>query len=490
MLDALLAQASRLATRQHMLSAGNAALPEAERQTHLQAALLLTRRERYEERYMALRAIKESVLARLGLPPLQGACRQVLHEALLERLTSETHGAGCERKLMRVLIELRRLPDGQNVKVHVLWERSKALIRATDPKVREKGLILSGEVLAAYLRQELQNGGAATDVAALESLLSEWLTVVEDQANESRHVDERNAAVDSLCRSALLHLSRHSLHALPEEAWLRLRAVVVRGWLLALLLLQDDDEEARCMMSRAVSAAVMSKSEGAQGVVGVQAAKAIELVFHHVSEESLGAYEPVWHAFLASTLTNKSATQSSGTDTCDSGEGERLSDEAMARRLFEKECDNFQAEELLIIQLAALHVRRLASASPPPALLPNSLASKRTTEAASSLSRLSAAVTAMKPGGKSTSWAGGVTSRLDVFIHTYRLVLACYAWNVGTAAEELGTLKNMASALEALDAHPLLLHALMLIKQATPLQCGRLLSDQGLPLMWLTSITA
>lgn len=83
MLDALLAQASRLATRQHMLSAGNAALPEAERQTHLQAALLLTRRERYEERYMALRAIKESVLARLVLPPLQGACRQVLHEALL-----------------------------------------------------------------------------------------------------------------------------------------------------------------------------------------------------------------------------------------------------------------------------------------------------------------------------------------------------------------------------------------------------------------------
>ena len=495
MLDALLAQASRLACRQHLLSAGNAALPEAERQTHLQAALLLTRRERYEERYMALRAIKESVLARLGLPPLQGACRQVLHEALLERLTSETHGAGCERKLMRVLIELRRLPDGHNVRVHVLWERSKALIRASDPKVREKGLILSGEVLAAFLRQELQNGGAATDVAAIEAMLSEWLAVVEDQANESRHVDERNAAVDSLCRSALLHLSRHSLHALPEEAWLRLRAVVVRGWLLALLLLQDDDEEARCMMSRAVSAAVMSKSGVDQGktrVAGVQAAKAIELVFHHVSHESLGAYEPVWHKFLASTLSNQSqsAAASTGTDTCDSGEGERLSDEAMARRLFEKECDNFQAEELLIIQLAALHVRRLASAAPPPALLSNSLAGKRTAEAATALSRLSTAVSAMQASGRGTSWAGGVTSRLDVFLHTYRLALACYAWGVGMAVEEMRVLSDMARGLEALDAHPLLLHALMLMQRATAVEGERLASDQGLPLMWLTSFTA
>jgi hypothetical protein len=77
MLDALLAQASRLAARQHMLTAGAPGVPEQERHEHLQAALLLTRRVRYEERYMALRAIKESVLGRLGLPPLSGAWRYV-----------------------------------------------------------------------------------------------------------------------------------------------------------------------------------------------------------------------------------------------------------------------------------------------------------------------------------------------------------------------------------------------------------------------------
>jgi hypothetical protein len=63
-------------------------------QAHLHATLALTRRARYEERYMALRAIKESVLGRLGLPPVHAGCRRVLHESLLERLATETHGAG------------------------------------------------------------------------------------------------------------------------------------------------------------------------------------------------------------------------------------------------------------------------------------------------------------------------------------------------------------------------------------------------------------
>ena len=161
MLDALLAQASRLAARQHMLVAATASAAGEEQETHLQMALALTRRPRYEERYMALRGIKESVVGRLGLPPVQARCRQLLHEALLDRLTSETHGAGCERKLMRVLIDLRQLPEGLGGgKIDVLWERSKMLVRAFDPKVRERGLVLSGEILAAFLREQLAGGGA------------------------------------------------------------------------------------------------------------------------------------------------------------------------------------------------------------------------------------------------------------------------------------------------------------------------------------------
>ena len=87
--------------------------------------------------------------------------RQELHEALLERLASETHGAGCERKLMRVLIELRQLPAGLDARtVDTLWERSKTLIQARDPKVREKGLILSGEVVAAFLQRHMRKAAA------------------------------------------------------------------------------------------------------------------------------------------------------------------------------------------------------------------------------------------------------------------------------------------------------------------------------------------
>ena len=438
---------------------------------------------------MALRAIKESVLGRLALPPLEGACRRQLHEALLERLTHETHGAGCERKLMRVLIELRQLPKELGREVpQVLWARSKTLIKAADPKVREKGLIFSGEVLAAVLREELQNGGSATDVGALEAMLAEWLAVVEEQAEEARHVDERTAAVGSLCRSSLLHLSKASLHALPDDAWLQLRALVVRGWLLALLLLQDDDEEARCMMARAVSeAAVRAGAPGAQEGVGVQAAKAIELVFHHVSGAALGASEPAWQAFLAGMVTRSPHAEGSVTEMAEGGK-EGLSDEAMARRLFEKECDNFQAEELLIIQLSALHLRRRVGEAPPQPLV-HALTDKRDAGAAV-LARLEAQVAAMQSGGKGTSWAGGATSRLDVFLDTYRMVLACFAWGVGGEEEEAAALKRVASGMAALEAHPLLLHALHLTQQAARSGAQGLVSEEGLPLMWLTSHTA
>jgi len=192
-------------------------------------------------------------------------------------------------------------------------------------------------------------------------------------------------------------------------------------------------------------------------------------------------------------LVNKSPLESGGggaTETCDSGE-EGLSDEAMARRLFEKECDNFQAEELLIIQLSALHVQRLAAAPPPPshASLP-SLANDRAAHAADAFSRLEAHLKLMKASDKGTSWAGGATSRLDVFLSTYRLVLACYAWGVGDSGGVMGGLPKLAGELEALEAHPLLLHALELILEAAPSSCQPLLSREGLPLMWLTSQTA
>ena len=142
-----------------------------------------------------------------------------------------------------------------------------------------------------------------TDLSALLPMLTEWIGLVEEQADESRHVDERAAAVDALCRSGLLQLSRGKLHSMQDGAWVRLRALLVRGWLLALLLLQDDDEEARCMMSRAVSSAVLHKGAAGSGAPGVQAAKAIELAFRHVSDPALGAHEPVWHSFLTSMLS-------------------------------------------------------------------------------------------------------------------------------------------------------------------------------------------
>ena len=47
-----------------------------------------------------------------------------------------------------------------------------------------------------------------------------------------------------------------------------------------------------------------------------------------------------------------------------------------------------QAEEVVMVQLGALHLRRLAHALPPAALLPHSLASRRAVEAAAAVARL------------------------------------------------------------------------------------------------------
>ena len=96
----------------------------------------------------------------------------------------------------------------------------------------------------------------------------------------------------------------------------------------------------------------------------------------------------------------------------------------------------------------------------------------------------------MQAGGKGTSWAGGATSRLDVFLDTYRTVLACFAWGVGGEEEEAAALRRVASGRAALEGHPLLLHALDLTQQAARSGTQGLESEEGLPLMWLTSHSA
>lgn len=301
---------------------------------------------------------------------------------------------------MRVLVELGRFPPHlerlglvieSRLEVEGVWEHTRRLTSARDPKVREKAMVLSGEVLAALLYRQLRDAGralAAADAVALQRMLGEWLLGVEEQGDESRHVDERAAAVDALCRSGILLLSRGRLHLVSEDGWLLLRPVLVRAWLLALVLLQDDDEETRRFMARAVSAAVLpaqhDQQEGAGAVyaAGVQPAKAIELVFKHVSGGALGAYEPAWHAFLTNMLAPNTlhpqeqhsgggdedetaggepghALHAGGVHGAEAQGAEAVSDEAMARRLFEKECDNFQAPKIanaMLVIVLTIHV--------------------------------------------------------------------------------------------------------------------------------------
>jgi len=96
----------------------------------------------------------------------------------------------------------------------------------------------------------------------------------------------------------------------------------------------------------------------------------------------------------------------------------------------------------------------------------------------------------MLPAAKTTSWAGGVTSRLDVFLQTYRLALACYAWGAGSDEGRMGRMRDLAASLQAVDAHPLLVHAVSLMLDSAASGSDRLVSAQGLPFLWLTSSTA
>lgn len=94
------------------------------------------------------------------------------------------------------------------------------------------------------------------------------------------------------------------------------------------------------------------------------------------------------------------------------GSDEYVADNVVTRRLFEKECDNFQAEELLMMQCCARHVRKLRAGG-------------TLTE---SVEKLQAFVEGDVAGlGKKTDWAGGVSSRTDVFAEMYRLILGVYA---------------------------------------------------------------
>ena len=216
---------------------------------------------------------------------------------------------------------------------------------------------------------------------------------------------------------------------------------VTRGWLAALVLLQDDDEDAREAMARAVSAAV------ARG--GVQPAKAMEVVFEFLAAER--PPQPRWEAYLSAALRVAGAQDGAGADGAGGAGGADflVSDEAMARRLFEKECDNFQAEELIVVMLAARH-RRGAGAG---------AGAAAAEEAAAQLAEY---LGSLAGAGTATCWAGGVSSRSDIFLHVYRQLLAIWALGSGARLGPAGmaALGAAARALVGLEAHFLLRNAL------------------------------
>eukprot|EP00281_Chroomonas_sp_CCMP1168_P008861 CAMPEP_0206267988 /NCGR_PEP_ID=MMETSP0047_2-20121206/31456_1 /ASSEMBLY_ACC=CAM_ASM_000192 /TAXON_ID=195065 /ORGANISM="Chroomonas mesostigmatica_cf, Strain CCMP1168" /LENGTH=313 /DNA_ID=CAMNT_0053696255 /DNA_START=1 /DNA_END=942 /DNA_ORIENTATION=+ len=222
------------------------------------------------------------------------------------------------------------------------------------------------------------------------AMLGEWLDMIERFSGEANHLDQRSAAAEALSASRLLTWCMDTASVGPEET-----TAAVRGWLIALMLLQDDDEEVRIGIAVAVSEAV----SGAKGDAGVQPSKAIELLLDHMTCKFEN--HPLYVKFLLSVVGAK-----------EEGREEHVADDVMTRRLFEKECDNFQAEELLMMQCCALHVRRLGAGG----------------SFLRAVERLRAYVDGDAARlGEKTDWAGGVSSRSDVFAEMYRLVLGVYA---------------------------------------------------------------
>lgn len=153
-----------------------------------------------------------------------------------------------------------------------------------------------------------------------------------------------------------------------------------------------------CQVRVSMAVSVSEAINGASGDAGVQPSKAIELVLEHATAQF--GQEPAYILFLRKTVDPES----------DGGDG-HVPDDVMSRRLFEKECDNFQAEDLLLMQCCAKHLRALG---------PHSSFS-------AAVGRLRAYVEGKAARlSEGTDWAGGVSSRSDIFLEMYRMVLAIY----------------------------------------------------------------
>ncbi|EKX50149.1 hypothetical protein GUITHDRAFT_135333 [Guillardia theta CCMP2712] len=366
---------------------------EEEEEEILQEVMGLCEHGMYEVRWMALRGLKEGILGRRGLKLSSGRAKRRIQQRLLQRLQEESNHL-CRRKLLRLLLSLGKLQEesvavkegGEEVPV---WTWLSSIQRSTDVKSSERALAMSGEVLSALLRGNRWKqggggggGGGAAAGSAVRRMLEEWIVMVEENSHEAMHVDSRISAVDALSRSDLLCCSLDEDHELLP--------LLLRSWLVALTLLQDDDEEARTSMANSVSRALPLLARG-----HVQPAKAIELVFEHLSAKA-GGHE-VWRRFLLGNLTGRGEGKAEdGQEREEEAEGagkQPVADEVMARRLFEKECDNFQAEALLLLQLSA---RSAASLSPP---LPLG-------DVAACMARLEELVGTLRGLGKSSCWVG------------------------------------------------------------------------------------
>ena len=320
MLEPLLGQASRCASRGLMARAAAKELAgEPGWQKDVDSALMYVANGGYEVRWMALRGIKAAILARDGMVASPAGVRRRVGAAMVDRLVGGEDNGGCIRKVLRILLDLGGDGLVETVKSGsggVLWTACVRLSKDSDARARERGLALSGHVLAELC------GGDARLPPEVERTLGEWLSMVEDYSLEDKHQDQRTAAADALRRSRVLDWAPSSSGA----AWEGVGGHALRAWMVSLRLLQDDDEEVRVGMARAVSRAV---SGGQAADDGVQPSKAIELWFTH-STRLFGDREG-YHAFLLSHL-----------EATGGGVGDSVADEVMSRRLFEKECDNFQ----------------------------------------------------------------------------------------------------------------------------------------------------
>mmetsp|Transcript_36847 Transcript_36847/g.59598 ORF Transcript_36847/g.59598 Transcript_36847/m.59598 type:complete len:416 (+) Transcript_36847:160-1407(+) len=265
------------------------------------------------------------------------------------------------------------------------------------------------------------------------SIVGVWLRLIDQYSEPSQIVAVRSGVITAIDESRLL-IGTNEMRS--SSSPLRLRAEVT-VWLVAVRLLQDDDADVREACAELVSR-VLCPEHGPMVV-----SHAVELVFETMTSR-FGGSSPEYVTFLVDLIGVATDRPEDAFASCD------VNSESMGKQ-FEKESDNFHAEDAFLVRLASQHLARILSAPPHDVTvdqwpLPNGSNPLLKCDGVLAWSRIwlryfgakvRQCVELMGPS-LSATWIGGVSYHREVFLLLFRIINGLSAFAAAASSTRPG----------------------------------------------------